>query len=54
VLQDKEGARGLSDDSGVLLAPTADGAGHRDPSTTKLYNRYGYNPDKAVWFFAAY
>jgi integrase/recombinase XerD len=29
-------------------------AGHRDPSTTKLYDRRGYNPEKAASFFAAY
>ena len=27
-------------------------AGHRDPSTTKLYDRRGYNPEKAASFFA--
>jgi len=26
-------------------------AGHRDPSTTKLYDRHGYNPEKAASFF---
>jgi hypothetical protein len=26
-------------------------AGHRDPSTTKLYDRRGYNPEKAASFF---
>jgi len=25
---------------------------HRDPSTTKLYDRRGYNPEKAASFFA--
>ncbi len=29
-------------------------AGHRDPSTTKLYDRRGYNPEKAASFFATY
>ncbi len=29
-------------------------AGHRDPSTTKLYDRRGYNPEKAAGFFATY
>ena len=28
-------------------------AGHADPSTTKLYDRRGYNPEKAS-FFANY
>jgi hypothetical protein len=27
------------------------GSGHRDPSTTKLYDRRGYNPEKAASFF---
>jgi hypothetical protein len=27
-------------------------AGHRDPSTTKLYDRRGYNPEKAASCFA--
>jgi integrase/recombinase XerD len=38
-------------------APLEDGqkaAGHRDPSTTKLYDRRGYNPEKAASFFATY
>jgi hypothetical protein len=26
----------------------------RDPSTTKLYDRRGYNPEKAASFFATY
>lgn len=29
-------------------------AGHRDPSTTKLYERRGYSPEKATNFFAIY
>ena len=29
-------------------------AGHRDPSTTKLYDRRGYNPEKAASRFATY
>ena len=32
----------------------AEGRGHRDPSTTKLYDRRGYNPEKAASFFATY
>jgi hypothetical protein len=27
---------------------------HRDPGTTKLYDRRGYNPEKAASFFATY
>jgi integrase/recombinase XerD len=29
-------------------------ADHCDPSTTKLYDRRGYNPEKAASFFASY
>jgi hypothetical protein len=29
-------------------------AGHRDPNTTKVYDRRGYNPEKATRFFATY
>ncbi len=30
------------------------GAGYRDPDTTKLYDRRGYNPDRAASFCAQY
>jgi len=29
-------------------------AGQADPSTTKLYDRRGYNPEKSASFFANY
>lgn len=29
-------------------------AGHREPSTTKLYDRRGYNPEKSASYFATY
>jgi hypothetical protein len=29
-------------------------AGHADPSTTKLNDRRGYNPEKSASFFANY
>jgi hypothetical protein len=29
-------------------------AGHVEPSTTKLYHRSGYNPEKSASFFATY
>jgi integrase/recombinase XerD len=32
----------------------AEGCRARDPSTTKLYDRRGYNPEKAASFFATY
>ena len=41
-----ENGAGLED---VQLA-----AGHADPSTTKLYDRRGYNPEKRASFFANY
>jgi hypothetical protein len=36
------------------LRETEAQTGHRDPSTTKLYDRRGYNPEKAASFFATY
>jgi integrase/recombinase XerD len=30
----------------------AEAAGHRDPSTTKLYDRQGYDPENAASLFA--
>lgn len=41
-------------DNGVSLEEVQLAAGHRDPSTTKLYDRRGYNPDKSASFFANY
>jgi integrase/recombinase XerD len=41
-----ENGAGLED---VQLA-----AGHADPSTTKLYDRRGYNPEKSASFVANY
>ena len=29
-------------------------AGHADPSTTRLYDRRGCDPEKSAWFFANY
>jgi integrase/recombinase XerD len=39
-------------ENGAQLVQKA--AGHRDPGTTKLYDRRGYNPQKAASFFATY
>jgi integrase/recombinase XerD len=39
---------------GALLEDVQKAAGHRDPSTTKLYDRRGYNPERAASFFAIY
>jgi site-specific recombinase XerD len=41
-------------ESGAALEDVQKAAGHRDPSTTKLYDRRGYNPEKAASFFATY
>jgi site-specific recombinase XerD len=41
-------------DNGAQLEDVQKAAGHRDPSTTKLYDRRGYNPEKAASFFATY
>ena len=41
-------------ENGAQLENVQKAAGHRDPSTTKLYDRRGYNPEKAASFYAAY
>ena len=41
-------------ENGAALEDVQKAAGHRDPSTTKLYDRRGYNPKKAASFFATY
>jgi site-specific recombinase XerD len=41
-------------DNGASLEDVQRAAGHADPSTTKLYDRRGYNPEKSVSFFANY
>jgi len=41
-------------ETGAQLEDVQKAAGHRDPSTTKLYDRRGYNPEKAASFFATY
>src|ERR1700722_2373448 len=38
--------------NGATLEDVQKAAGHADPSTTKLYDRRGYNPEKAASFFA--
>jgi integrase/recombinase XerD len=40
-------------ENGAQLEDVQTAAGHRDPSTTKLYDRRGYNPKKAASFFAS-
>jgi integrase/recombinase XerD len=39
-------------DNGASLEDVQSAAGHADPSTTKLYDRRGYNPEKSASFFA--
>jgi hypothetical protein len=41
-------------ENGAQFEGVQKAAGYRDPSTTKLYDRRGYNPEKAVSFFATY
>jgi integrase/recombinase XerD len=41
-------------ENGAQLEDVQKAAGHRDPSTTKLYDRRGHNPEKAASFFATY
>jgi hypothetical protein len=36
------------------VLPAERAAGHSEPSTTKLYDRRGYNPEKSASFFATY
>jgi site-specific recombinase XerD len=40
--------------NGANLEDVQEAAGHADPSTTKLYDRRGYNPEKSAAFFANY
>ena len=39
---------------GAQLKDVQKAAGHRDPGTTKLYDRRGYNPEKATAFVVIY
>ena len=41
-------------ENGAQLEDVQKAAGHRDPGTTKLYDRRGYDPEKAASFFATY
>jgi integrase/recombinase XerD len=41
-------------ENGAQLEDVQKAAGQRDPSTTNLYDRRGYNPEKAASFFATY
>jgi integrase/recombinase XerD len=39
---------------GEVAERTQRAAGHADATTTKLYDRRGYNPEKSASFFASY
>jgi integrase/recombinase XerD len=41
-------------ENGAQLGDVQEAAAHRDPGTTKLYDRRGYKPEKAASFFATY
>lgn len=41
-------------DNGASLEDVQRAAGHADPSTTRLYDRRGHNPEKSASFFAIY
>jgi integrase/recombinase XerD len=41
-------------ENGASLEDVQEAVGHADPSTTNLYDRRGYNPEKAASFFANY
>jgi integrase/recombinase XerD len=41
-------------ENGCSLEDVQRAAGHREPGTTKLYDRRGYNPEKSASFFATY
>jgi integrase/recombinase XerD len=41
-------------DKGASLEDVQRDVGHADPTTTKLYDRRGYNPEKSAAFFATY
>ncbi|HXO33016.1 MAG TPA: tyrosine-type recombinase/integrase [Candidatus Acidoferrales bacterium] len=41
-------------ENGATLDDVQRAAGHAEPSTTKLYDRRGYNPEKSASYFATY
>jgi integrase/recombinase XerD len=41
-------------ENGCSLDNVQRAAGHREPGTTKLYDRRGYNPEKSASFYATY
>jgi site-specific recombinase XerD len=41
-------------ENGAQLEDVQKAAGHREPGTTKLYDRRNYNLEKSASFFATY
>jgi integrase/recombinase XerD len=41
-------------ENGCSLEDVQRAAAHREPTTTRLYDRGGYNPEKSASFFATY
>ena len=41
-------------ENGAQLEDVQKAGGHLDPGTTKLYDRLGYNSERAASFFATY
>ena len=41
-------------ENGCSLEDLQRAAGHADPTTTRLYDRRGYDPEKSASFFANY
>jgi hypothetical protein len=41
-------------ENGTSLEDVQRAAGHREPCTTKLYDRRGHNPEKSASYLATY
>jgi len=41
-------------ENGAILEDAQRAAGYAEPSTTKLYDHRGYNPEKSASFLATY
>ena len=53
-IPDARGGDGREAATGAQLEDVQKAAGHRDSSTTKPYDRRGYNPERAASLFATY